>query len=55
MKNFHMLAAWLFGVIAFLGGGHPLDVEAMRPLLNDPRVKAWVKAMGSYLPLKRNS
>lgn len=33
--------------------GHPLDVEAMRPLLSDLEVQTWIKDMGVYLPLKR--
>jgi hypothetical protein len=33
--------------------GHTFDIEAMKPMLRDPEVQAWIKAMGVYLPLKR--
>ena len=33
--------------------GHTFDVEAMKPLLADPEVQDWIKAMGVYLPKKR--
>ena len=36
-------------------GGHEFDMIAMRRLIDDPEVKAWVKLMGAFLPLKRPS
>lgn len=34
-------------------GGHGFDKIATEQLLNDPEVKAWIKAMGAFLPKKR--
>lgn len=34
--------------------GHAVDSVAIRSLLDDPDVKAWIKSMGPMLPLKRN-
>ena len=33
--------------------GHPLDVEALRGLVHDSEVVAWIKAMGVYMPVRR--
>ena len=35
--------------------GHPLDLEAMKPLLADPEVAAWLDEMGrlALIPLRR--
>jgi len=33
--------------------GHHFDKIALESLLNDPEVKAWIKSMGTFLPLKR--
>ena len=35
-------------------GGHDFDRVAMRQLIEDPDVVAWVKAMGALLPRKRS-
>lgn len=35
--------------------GHEFDRIALRDCLADPEVKAWIAAMGVYLPLKRVS
>jgi hypothetical protein len=32
---------------------HAFDMVALRQLIDDPEVKAWIKEMGAYLPLKR--
>jgi hypothetical protein len=32
---------------------HQFDVAAMRTLLDDAEVRAWIKAMGAYVPVKR--
>lgn len=34
-------------------GGHTFDIEAMKPLLRDEEVQAWLKLGGVYVPLKR--
>ncbi len=36
--------------------GHPYDLAAMRELLADPEVRAWLAAMdgGAFLPLRRD-
>jgi hypothetical protein len=36
-------------------GGHTFDIEAIKPILQDPAVQAWIKEMGVYLPLKRRA
>jgi len=36
-------------------GGHEFDHAALRTLLADPEVKAWIKGMGAMLPLKRSA
>ena len=33
--------------------GHHFDLTALKGLLADPEVVAWVKSMGVYLPAKR--
>jgi len=33
--------------------GHAVDHTVLRNLLDDPEVKAWMKSMGAYLPVKR--
>jgi len=33
--------------------GHPFDREALATLLNDKDLKAWIKQMGVYMPVKR--
>lgn len=35
--------------------GHPLDLEALKPLLTDPEVNEWLTAMSeqALLPVKR--
>ena len=33
--------------------GHHFDREAMKTLLQDEEVNAWIKQMGVYLPRKR--
>jgi hypothetical protein len=33
--------------------GHPFDKTALAQLLGDPDVKEWIKAMGPFMPLKR--
>ena len=35
-------------------GGHSFDIAALRPLIEDPEVKEWIKSMGALLPLKRS-
>ena len=35
------------------GGGHPFDKEAIRAIVTDPEVMAWIKAMGPLMPVKR--
>jgi len=32
---------------------HPLDKEAIRSLVDDPEVVAWINSMGAFLPVKR--
>lgn len=34
--------------------GHDFDRTAIRTIVDDPDVKAWVKAMGALLPVKRH-
>jgi hypothetical protein len=34
-------------------GGHAFDKTALDGLLNDPEVKEWIKAMGAFMPVKR--
>lgn len=34
-------------------GGHEFDKTAAEQLLNDPEVKAWIKQMGAFMPVKR--
>lgn len=36
-------------------GAHEFDHTAVRSLLADPEVKAWIKGMGGLLPLKRSA
>ena len=36
------------------GIGHTFDLEAIKSLMSDPEVKAWIKAMGPFLPVKRH-
>ena len=38
---------------AFGVDGHPIDIEALMPMLADPDVQQWIKDMGVFLPLKR--
>jgi hypothetical protein len=33
--------------------GHGFDKIATQQLLKDPEVKAWIKAMGVFMPVKR--
>ena len=33
--------------------GHAFDRAALQTLLDDKEVKAWIKAMGVYMPAKR--
>jgi|CXWL01.1.fsa_nt_gi hypothetical protein len=33
--------------------GHPFDIEALKVLIHDPDVQAWLKAMGPLVPRKR--
>lgn len=33
--------------------GHPYDRNALETLLQEPDVRAWIKAMGVYMPVKR--
>ena len=33
--------------------GHPFDQIALQAILDDPDVQTWIKAMGTYLPVKR--
>ena len=33
--------------------GHAFDVEAIKALVNDREVKAWIKGMGALLPQQR--
>lgn len=35
-------------------GGHQVDRYEIEKLLVDPELKAWIKAMGVLLPLKRS-
>lgn len=35
-------------------GAHEFDHTAVRTLLADPEVQAWIKGMGGLLPLKRS-
>lgn len=37
----------------FSSDGHHFDRIALEQLLKDPEVKAWLKAMGPLVPLKR--
>lgn len=36
-------------------GSSSLDVDAIRSLVADPAVQAWVKDMGALLPVKRSA
>lgn len=36
-------------------GAHHFDTATVRSLMTDPDVRAWVKAMGVYLPRKRSA
>lgn len=38
----------------FSPGGDPVDRIAFNTLIHDEEVKAWISAMGCYLPLKRS-
>lgn len=33
--------------------GHHFDKDAIQTLLDDSEVKMWIKAMGSFMPVKR--
>lgn len=34
-------------------GGHSFDVVAIKALLLDPEIKAWIKNIGPFIPVKR--
>jgi hypothetical protein len=34
-------------------GGHPIDFQVIRAILDDPEVQTWIKKMGPLLPVKR--
>jgi len=35
--------------------GHRFDLEALRQVVNDPAVAAWVKSLGPLAPVKRRA